>query len=210
MCTMARILIVIAVALGLGLLLASQALDWPIRPGFLGLGLMLFAATAARRYWLGLYLAAPGSPERSLWIGLASTAMIGGHLFGAMWLIGPDMVLHSLQAHALAVDNWTLVFGGAMAWWIARDPEPRQDERDQWISTKGTLWGYYSLVLILTVLLLALGFGIGSATRAMSQPMMAHLLIGALLLSCLVANARELHIYAVDRRLLAEMDTSAP
>ncbi len=198
---MLRIASVITISLLLGLLFTARAMDWPIRPGFTGFGLMLWSALAVRHYWLGLKLAAPGSPERSLWIGLATTAVIAGHLFGMLWQIGPQMELHSLQTHALASDGWTLVLGGAVAWWIARDPEPRHDERDLWIEHQGTQWAYYSLVLVLIALLLVLGFGIGEVTVRMSQPLIAHLLIGALMLSCLAANARQLHIYARDRQL---------
>ncbi len=196
-----RIFVVAAGSLLFGVLLSQNAVNWPIRPGFLGFGLMLLGALSVRRYWLKLKFAAPGSPERSLWIGLSTNAIIGGHLLGMLWQIGPKMQLHSLQTHALAGDNWTLVFGAAVAWWIARDPDPRQDERDSWITNQGTHWAYYALVSVLIALSLMLGFGIGASTKQMSQPLIAHLLIGALMFSCLVANTRQLYIYARDQQL---------
>lgn len=195
-----RISGVTAGSLLFGMLLSQNAINWPIRPGFLGFGLMLLGALAVRLYWLKLKLAAPGSPERSLWIGLSTNAIIGGHLLGMLWQIGPKMQLHSLQTHALAGDNWTLVLGAALAWWIARDPDPRQDERDGWISNQGTHWAYYALVIVLIALSLMLGFGIGASTKQMSQPLIAHLLIGALMFSFAVANARQLCIYARDQQ----------
>ncbi len=197
-------------ALFIGWALTLKTLDWPIRPGIFGFALMLLGALSARWYWLGLKLAAPGSPERSLWIGLASTAIIGGHLLGMLWQIGAKMQLQSLQTQALTGDNWTLVLGGAVAWWVARDPEPRQDERDSLIAAQGTQWAYYSLVIALILLVLLLGFGIGASTRQMSQPLIAHLLIGALMLSCVSASARQLYVYARDQQRHQSAEAPGP
>lgn len=198
---MNRILSVVLLALLLGGVLAFGATSWPVRPGLFGLGLMVLAAFAVRNYWLGLELAAPGSPERALWLGLGSSSLICGHLGASLWRIGPAMELHTRAGHALGTDSWTLVLGAAIAYRIARDPEPRQDERDAAIETRGLRAGYCSLVGVLVALILLLGFGVGRGVPALSYPLIAHLLITAVIVSCLVSESVQLHAYLLDRSL---------
>ena len=197
---MMRILAVLTLAGAIGVTLSVLSLDGPLRPGLLGAALLLIAAIAARRHWRRQRASAPGSPERSFWIGLVSSSLIAGHLLGALWQIGPEMHLHSLAAHAFAIDNWTLVFAGGMAWWIARDPEPRQDERDLLIAAAGTRAAYFALVALLIGLLMTLAFGGDLGSRTLTHAMIAHLLIVAILISCIVANASTLRAYAGDSK----------
>ncbi len=195
---------VLAAGLALGAAMASGALSWPVRPGLVGLLAMAAIALAARRRWLGLNLAAPGSPERGLWIGLGSSAVISGHLITALASIGAGMVMHTRAVHALGVDNWTLVLGGTIAWAIARDPEPRHDERDAQIAALGLQCSHYTLIALLLAGLVPLGFGWGETVRQLSHPMIAHLLIVALLLTWIVDNVVRLREYLRDARLAAE------
>jgi hypothetical protein len=198
---MIRILSVILISLLLGGVLACGATAWPLRPGLIGLAAMVLAALAARNYWLGLRLAAPGSPERALWLGLGSASVIVGHLVASLWRIGPAMELHTRAGHALGTDIWTLVLGSAIAYSIARDPEPRHDERDAQIAARGLSAGYWSLVGILLVLILWLGFGADRAMPALSFAMIAHLLITAVIASRLVCDGVQLHAYGRDRSI---------
>jgi hypothetical protein len=195
---MLRILLVLAGGLALGALMASGALSWPIRPGLVGLLAMAGFALAARRRWLGMNLSAPGSPERGLWIGLGSSAVIAGHLVTALASIGAGMVMHTRAVHALGVDNWTLVLGGAIAWWIARDPDPRRDERDLQIAALGLHRSHYTMVALLIAGLVPLGFGWSETVRQLSHPMIAHLLIVLLMLTWIVDNAVRLREYRRD------------
>lgn len=198
---MIRVLSVILLSLLLGGVLACGATNWPLRPGLIGLALMILAALAARNYWLGLRLAAPGSPERALWLGLASASVIAGHLVASLWRIGPAMELHTRAGHALGTDSWTLVLGAAIAYRIARDPEPRHDERDALIAARGMSAGYWSLVGVLLALILLFGFGVGRWAPTLSYPMIAHLLIATVIVSRLVSDGVQLHTYWLDRSI---------
>ena len=185
-------------SLTIGALLASVGTALPLRPGVIGLLLMVAAALAARRHWLGMRLSAPGSPERALWIGLASLAIVLGHMLASLWQIGPALVLHSAAGHELGIDSWTLVAGGALAWWIARDPQPRRDERDRAIVADGLRWSYGSLIVLLQPVVFVLAFGDQRGMPALSRPLIAHLLIVAVLLSLGIGHARRLQTYRRD------------
>lgn len=200
---MIRVVAVLLGGLALGAAMASGALTWPIRPGLVGLLSMVTIAFAARQRWLGLNLAAPGSPERGLWIGLGSSAVLTGHLITALVMIGPMMELHSRAGHALGVDNWTLVLGGALAWTIARDPHARSDERDAQIAALGLRVGHYLLSALLLIFIVMLGFGLGETMRGLSHPMIAHLLIVALLLCWVADHAVRLRAYRQDAAMEA-------
>jgi hypothetical protein len=177
-----------------------------LRPGVVGLLVMATIALAARRRWLGLNLAAAGSPERGLWIGLGNSAVIMGHLGTSLLFIGARMEMHAREVHALGIDNWTLVLGGAIAWAIARDPTPRRDERDVRIAALGLHRSHYTLVALLVSGLVPLGFGWSEMVRELSHPMIAHLLIFLLLLSWVVDHMVRLREYLWDAPLDAESE----
>lgn len=193
---MLRILSVLLLSFVAGALLAHADIDWPLRPGLIGAGAMLASAWAARRYWQRL---GPddglASPERGLWHGLASYGLLAGHLAMIMWRLGPTLDLHGLSAHALAIDSWTLVLGAIASYWIARDPEPRHDERDAMIRTHGERAGHTALWLMLAALILALGFGARTKVAGFNQPMLAHVLILIVMLDCLVQCTVRLRLY---------------
>lgn len=202
---MPQILSVALVSLLFGGVLASGAMSWPVRPGFVGLAAMLASAWMARRYWQGLRADhGPGSPERALWHGLASYSLLSGHLLVVLWQLGPAMQMHSLAGHALAIDNWTLVLGAVLSYWIARDPEPRQDERDVLIAASGLRVGYNTMLVLLLALILALGFGANTAIALFNQPLLAQILILFLILQCLARTGAQLWRYRRDAR--AELD----
>lgn len=196
---MPQILLVAALSLLSGAVLASGALHWPLRPGFIGLAALLVSAWMARRYWQGMRSEdGPGSPERALWHGLASYGLLTGHLLAVLWRLGPAMQMHSLAGHALALDNWTLVLGAVLSYWIARDPEPRRDERDVLFAVRGLRAGYTTLIAAMLVLILALGFGTHTVVAQFNQPMVAHVLILFLLLQCLARTVVPLWLYRRD------------
>lgn len=205
---MPQILSIALISLLFGGVLAGGAMSWPVRPGFVGLAAMLVSAWMARRYWQGLRAEdGPGSPERALWHGLASYALLTGHLLAVLWRLGPAMQMHSLAGHALAIDNWTLVLGAVLSYWIARDPEPRRDERDVLIATSGLRVGYNTLLVLLLVLIPVLGFGAHTPIARFNQPMLAHVLILCVLLQCLARTGVQLWRYRRDA--LAERDDAA-
>ena len=198
---MVRILGVLLLSLLIGALLASGATSWPLRPGLIGLAAMLASAWAARRYWQALPPEqGSSSPERALWHGLASCGLLTGHLGAVSWRLGPTLDMHSLAGHALAIDNWTLVLGAIVSYWIARDPEPRQDERDTLIRVRGWRAGHAALLTMLILLALALAFGTQTPVARINQPMLGQLLILLILLDCLVQYVVRLRWYWLETR----------
>lgn len=183
---MSRVWTVLALGVALGATMATGAGSWPARPGVVGLIAMVAIALAARGRWFGLDLAEPGSPERGLWIGMGCGAVLAGHLSTALYRIGPNAVMHTREMHGFGADSWMLVAGAVAAWAIARDPEPRRDERDAQIATLGLRWSHYTLVALLVGGLVPLGFDWTPTIRALSHAMIAHLLIVAILLCWIV------------------------
>lgn len=200
------ILSIAAPALLLGLLLGSPWLEaLPMRPGLLGLAAMLASAWLARRRWQRRPDEAPGAPERAQWHGLASYALLAGQLIALIVRLGPVMDMHGPLAHGLAIDSWTLVVGALLSWRIARDPEPRRDERDALIAATALRQSNGALLLMLLALILALGFGGATIVGRLNQPLLAHLLILAVTLHCLVHEAAQLRLHALDARAAREL-----
>ncbi len=193
---MRSVLVVLGGALLLGALLASGAGAWPLRPGLVGAGMMLAAAFAVRRRWGLLADAAPGSPERMLWVSMAANAVVAAHLLVTLYRIGPTMVMHTPVVEAMGVDSWTLVGGAVLAYWIVRDPNPRSDERDDAIAALGMRAAYYGLLLVLGVQILALGFVHEGWVSELSRPTIAHALILAIIASAIVDGFARLRAYA--------------
>jgi hypothetical protein len=205
---MLNIFAMASLALLTGALLGSSWVDdLPLRTGWIGLAVMLASAWVARRYWRSsALLHQPGSPERALWHGLVSYGLVGGHLASVLWRLGPVMDMHSRTAHALAIDSWTLVLGGFISYGIARDPEPRRDERDALFAMQGLRTGHGALVVMLLVLIVALGFGERTVIATLNHAFLAHVLVLGLTLQCMVQDAAQLRLYRLD--VLAEERTS--
>lgn len=195
---MPLILAVLLGGFGLGVALALLAGSLPVPSGLIGVALMLLAALLMRRRWGLLAEAAPGTPERQLWISLAGNAVVGAHLLSTLIHIGPRMLMHTPKVHALGVDSWTLVGGALLAYWIAREPNPRRDERDTHIALHGLRAGHYALVAVLIAQILALGFVREGWIGQLSHPSIAHGLILALIASVLVDAFERLRLYARD------------
>jgi hypothetical protein len=203
---MLKILTVLLTSLVIGALLASGAGVWPLRPGLCGAALMLLTAAAVRYRWGVLADAAPGSPERALWVSLAGNAVVAAHLFVVLLHIGPDLLMHTPVVHAMGVDIWTLVGGSVLAHWIARDPQPRFDERDQWIAQRGLRAAHYALLLLLLLQILTLGFVHSGWVAQLSRPSIAHVLILAIIVSVLIDRVVCLYAYARDAALEAAIE----
>lgn len=200
---MLRIGLTLLLSLTSGCALALAQGHLPVRPGLLGLALMLASALAVRRHWQKADAdSEPGSPERELWHGLATTAFIAGHLLAGLWLAGPGMALHSVAVHARAVDSWTLVLGAILSFGIARDPEPRSDERDALFAARAARAGHAILVAELCVVILALGFGAELGLPDFSRPLIAHALIVCLMTASIARSAAQLALYERARRSL--------
>lgn len=198
---MMRIALVSVLSLLAGSSLALAHGRLPLRPGLVGLGLMLASAALVRRHWQSLHAdAVPGSPERELWHGLASTALIAGQLLVSLWRVGPGMVLHSVAVHAMAVDSWTLVLGAFLSFRLARDPEPRRDERDSLFAARARRVEHGALVAQLCLVIVVLSFGPDFRLPSFAAPFVAHVLIVCLMFASVARCAAQLALYDRDRR----------
>lgn len=201
---MLPIVLLSALSFACGGLLASGALSsLPLRAGFIGLALMLASAVLARRHWQRSEHG-PGSIERGCWHGLLSYSLIAGHLAALLWRLGPELDMHSLRGHALAIDSWTLIIGALLSWQIARDPAPRRDERDALFANRAQSASWYALLVLLLLLILALGFGEHTVVAQFNQPLLAHLLILIVTLACAFHEAAQLRLYRLEAAAEAE------
>lgn len=192
-----------------GVAICSWALGWllaqsgaiGLRPSYAGVLLFLVFALMIRQRWLRLSGVAEGSPERALWVSFISRSVIGGFLLHELQDIGPNFVMHTPRIHAFGIATWTLIGGALLAAWVARDPDPRRDERDTAIAHLGQNVGYWSIFALLVVLILALGFGFSPWVRAATHAALAHVLILIVLLADLADLASRLWRYRQDHRL---------
>jgi len=198
---MSRILIVLLLSTAFGVLLAADV-GWPLRPGLVGAALMLVSALIARHRWQRLGPEQqPGSPERALWHSLVSLGIVGGHLLAALWRVRPDFEMHSLAGHALAIDSWMLVAASLLAFWIARDPDRRRDERDDWIAGRARRVGHRALQASLLLFALALAFGAPQHGGRVDAPLLAQALIVLVMLDWLLQTVVCLTLYRRDAAL---------
>lgn len=188
----------------LGFTLAQPFNALPMRPGMIGALLMVAIALWLRQRW-NEDSAAPEAPEREALLTLAGTLVALSHLVASLWQIGPAMQLHSVAAHAMAIDNWTLFGAALLMAWIARAPGPRHDERDLLISAAALKAGHVSLLMQLLALVLWLGFGRDAVLEQLSRAMLAQLLVCFWIFSYVVQTVARLVAYARDRRLAAEL-----
>lgn len=153
---------------------------------------IVLVAWAIRRRWHLLADLAPGTPERKLWVCLGAAGVLAGHLCVSMALIGAEMRMHTRAMHILGIDSWTLVAAAVVAYLMVREAEPRADERDALIAHQARRSAWYFELLLLTGLVVALGFG---GLAQLSHAAIAHLLILLLTLTMAVESALGLRAY---------------
>ena len=180
--------------------LLGAALAWissvtGLAVGWAGALMMVVLATLVRQRWRLLADLAPGSPERKLWVCLAGASAVGAHLAVLMLMIGPSMQMHTPQMHILGIDSWTLVAGALAAYLLVRDTDPRLDERDQLIAHQARRFAWHVQFVLLSVLILLLGFGERGWASELSHPAIAHLLILSLTLTTIAECAHSLRAY---------------
>lgn len=184
----------------LGWLLA-QCSGLSLSASYVGVAMFVLFALMIRHRWLRLSGVQEGSPERALWVSFVSRSVNGGFLLYTLYDIGPNFVMHTPKIHVYGLATWILIGGGLLAAWLARDPDPRRDERDAAIAHAGLNVGYWVIFVLLVVLILALGFGFSPWFRAATQAALAHVLILVILLADLADLACRLSRYRQDHRL---------
>jgi hypothetical protein len=197
----------VVAAVGLWLLLAGPSRVLGIDPGNAGVALLVTAT------WVSLYAVAqmpnggldnaisPG--EWRAWIALGFTAAIAAyaianaHVFQGppLWR-NPDANRVGRNIALLAI-AWVILSQLLQARWRG---QVQEDERDREIEARAGSWARMVLSVYAIGLALLLGFSPASKLEWSPPPMVAHLLIVGLILSCLVEYAVTALSYWRDRR----------
>lgn len=186
-------------ALATGTLLAIASLALHVPTGWIGASVLLAWAFNARRRWTALEATSgldPGAPERALWMRLAGTALVLGHLVAAILLAGNDLRVG--QGNTLAIDSWTLVAAQLIAELLFRRDRNAQDERHIGIAARGVRVGYATFILVLIPGIAWLAFTPPGARTALSHFVVANALIALLLVSYAAMLFVQLVDYARD------------
>lgn len=182
---MIRILVVLAVALGFGAMLAWTWAFWPIAPGWIGAGVLIASAALIRRHWDRRRDDAgdePGPYERLAWHTMVSMAVLASHLMASL---ATGLDIHVGQGNTLATDNWTLIVGATIGWLLMRPRAMQRDERDREMAARGAHAGFRTLVGLLIMLLLTLGFAPVAVTETLTPFVIGNLLVVVILLGVL-------------------------
>lgn len=197
-----RILLIAAASLLLGVALANWPASLPLRPGVLGAALLVGAALWMRRHWARRRAQVgddPSAAERRLWLYLVGSGVIVG--FVACVLLTPGSEVHRANGDTGGLDSWLMLGGAAVAWWILAEPDDARDERDREIAAYGDRVGYWTLVLLLMVFLLALGFAPREQMQRFTHWLIANTLLNLIMVAGLVQYVAQLVRYARERRL---------
>jgi hypothetical protein len=189
----------LAAGLVIGASLAIVSLASHLPTGWMGaIGLIAWAFVAKQR-WTSLEATNgldPGAPERALWMRLAGTALILGHLATAILLAGNDLRVG--QGNTLAIDSWTLVVGQMIAALLFRRDSRQQDERHAAIAARGVRVGYTTFIAVLVPGIAWLAFTPPGARMSLSHFVIANALIALLLVSYAALLFVQLVDYARD------------
>jgi hypothetical protein len=192
---MLKILAVLFAFLALGATLAAGWNPLPLRPGWVGGAVLIGAALWARRHWQAAARTGrdPAAAERRTWLYMSGTALICG--FVSVVLMLPGSEVHTGTGSTGGYDSWTMLGCAIAAWWIARDPHGARDERDRAIDEAAQRAGYNSLVALLLVFLLALGFAPKPVMARFTHWLIANTLLDLIMLACLVQFVAQLTAY---------------
>ena len=199
---MTKIVAVLVACLGFGAVLASWGSGLPLRPGVVAATLLVGGALWMRRQWAHRHRVAgddPSAAERNLWLYLAGTAMIVGYVL--VVLMTPGSEVHRTTGDTGGYDSWLMLAGGAIAWFVLYERGAPRDERDQANAAYGDRVGYWALVLLLVVFLLALGFAPRDAMQRFTHWLIANALLWLIMLANLLQYVAQLARYARERSL---------
>ena len=201
----------LAVGLVTGALLASVSLATQFPNGWIGAGALITWAVIARKRWIALEATNgldPGAPERALWMRLAGTALILGHLTTAILLAGNDLRVG--QGNTLAIDSWTLVAAQVIAALLFRRDSREQDERHAGIAARGVRVGYATFIAVLVPAIAWLAFTPPGARVMLSHFVIANAMIALLLVSYAALLFVQLVDYARDTCGAADDERPSP
>jgi len=192
-------IVFLVAGLVMGAFLAILSLALHVPTGWIGAAALITWAFIARRRWTALEATNgldPGAPERALWMRLAGTALVLGHLTTAILLAGNELRVG--QGNTLAVDSWTLVAAQMIAALLFRRDSQENDERHAGIAARGVRVGYATLIAVLIPVIAWLAFTPPGARVMLSHFVLANTLIALLLVSYAVLLFVQLVDYASD------------
>ena len=169
------IALVLTVCSVLGVLLAQSFL--PVRAGFLGAAILVFAASRLRGRWQDDQ-SAPDAAERASLLSIAGTLVCLGYFLAMLYQIGPGLDIHAPATRKMANELWILVAASFAAQWIVQAPHATHDELDSTIAARALSVSCYLLLSLQATLVVwfALLLDKGSALRSID--MLVHLVIG--------------------------------
>lgn len=197
---MRNILLVLFGFLGLGAALAAGWNPLPLRDGWVGGALLLLTAGWARWHWRRRAALGddPSATERRAWLYMAGNALICG--FVAVVLMTPGSEVHRATGGTGGHDSWIMFGCGAIAWWLVHEGSPTQDERDSTIRALANRVGFGTLVVLLMVFLLALGFAPKPSMARFTHWLIANTLLNLIMWACLAQYVAQLAAYWRDAR----------
>jgi hypothetical protein len=106
--------------------------------------------------------------------------------------------MHSDAGHTHFANNWMLIGGAVVSYFVLHDEDTKRDERDLAISARGITVGYATLIVLLIGLILQLGFAPKSMLAPLTHPLLAHVLIAILVFASLAHSVAQLVAYRRD------------
>lgn len=171
----------VVLALLIGIALQTSDGHLPLRPGFVGVVLIVGIALGLARHWRRRGAAgAPviGDAERQSLAWLLGVAVLVGFLGAVLWQVQGQLLMHSHAAHAMGIDTWTLFLGLLVALLVLRRHGSRvRDERDRWLALRASRIGYHALLALVTLVTLLIGFLPPAVLERITPAWWAHVLI---------------------------------
>ncbi len=182
----------LSVVLALLLGIALQASDGrlPLRPGFVGVVLIVGTTLWLARHWQQRSAtgeAVIGDAERQSLAWLLGVAVLVGFLGAALWQMQGQFLMHSREAHDMGIDTWTIFFGLLIALLVLRcHGSTVRDERDRWLALRASRIGYHALLALVMLTILFISFLPPAVQERITPAWWAHVLILQIELAAMV------------------------
>jgi len=196
---MPKSVITLFVALIVGIILALTSLQTSIPTGWIG-GLTFVSWTVySRKQWLrrretdGLE---PSAPERIIRFYAVGTALLFGHSITAITY--PNIDIHVGSGNYLAIDSWSMIAFMLLASLIIRQDNKICDERGEVIIARGNKFGFITLIAILVIFSIIIGFLPPRLNTSLTPFMIGNMLIAIIVASLLIKYIIQLIEYEKD------------
>lgn len=171
----------VALALFIGIALQASDGHLPLRPGLVGVMLIVGTALWLARRWQrrsATGAAVIGDAERQSLAWLMGVAVLVGFLGAVLWQMQGQFLMHTREAHAVGIDTWTIFFGLLIALLVLRrHGSAVRDERDRWLALRASRIGYHALLVLVMVTITFIGFLPPPVQARITPAWWAHVLI---------------------------------